>query len=97
MLLGVPQTTYQGSVWKLSPMARSSDHFGELDGTGIKADHVRRALDALIESGYVQEVNRPLRDIPGTYSAVKITQKGRDVLAGGIDLPAFQDTEVLHE
>ncbi len=93
MLLGIPQTTFQGSVWKLSPMARSSDHFGELDGTGIKADHVRRALDALIEGGYLQEVDRSFRDMRGTYSAVKITQKGRDALAGGLDLPASQDTE----
>ncbi len=76
-----------------SSTARSSDHFGELDGTDIKADHVRRSLDALIESGYLQEVERPFRDMRGTYSAVKITQKGRDALAGGIDLPASQDTE----
>ncbi len=93
MVLGIPQTTFEGNVRKLSPMARSSDHFGELEGTGIKADYVRRALDALIESGYLQLVEHPLWDRSGSYSAVEITQRGRDALAGGIDLPASQDTE----
>ena len=93
MLLGIPQTTFQGNVRKLSPMARSSDHFGELEGNGIKDDHVRRALDALIESGYLQFVERSFRDRGDTYQAVRITQKGRDALAGGVDLPASQDTE----
>lgn len=46
MVLGTPQTTFQGQTRKLSPMARASDHFGELEGSGVKADHVRRALDA---------------------------------------------------
>ena len=93
MLLGIPQTTFQGHVRQLSPTARSSDHFGEFEGSSVKADHVRRALDALIEGGYLQLVERPLRGINGTYAAVKITQKGRDALAGGVDLPAFQESE----
>jgi hypothetical protein len=54
---------------------------------------VRRALDALIESGYLQLVERSFRGTGGTYQAVNITQKGRDALAGGIDLPASQDAE----
>ena len=92
MVLGIPQTTFQVSVSKLSPTARSSDHFGELEGTGIKEDHVRRALDALIEGGYLEAVERPLWNKDGTYEAVKMTQRGRDALAGGVDLPALQDT-----
>ena len=78
---------------KLSPTARASDHFGELEGSNVKADHVRRALDALIESGCLQLVERPLRGKNETYSAVKITQKGRDALAGGVDFPALQESE----
>ena len=76
-------------------MARASDHFGELEGIGVKPDHVRRALDALIEGGYLQLVERTLRGSGETYPAVKITQKGRDALAGGIDLPALQESEVV--
>ena len=94
IVLGVPQTIFDGTPRKLSPAARASDHFGELEGSGVKADQVRRALDALIESGYLQLVERPLRG-GGTYLAVTITQKGRDALAGGIDLPALQESEVI--
>ena len=54
---------------------------------------MRRSLDALIEGGYLEAVERPLWNRDGTYEAVKITQRGRDALAGGIDLPALQDTE----
>ena len=95
MVLGTPQTTFQGQTRKLSPMARASDHYGELEGSGVKPDHVRRALDALIEGGYLQLVERTLRGSSETYPAVKITQKGRDALAGGIDLPALQEREVV--
>jgi ATP-dependent DNA helicase RecQ len=91
MVLGTPQTTFQGQTRKLSPMARASDHYGALEGSGVNSDHVRRALDALIEAGYLQLVERPLRT-GGTYPAVKMTQKGRDALAGGVDLPALQES-----
>ena len=91
MVLGIPQVTFQGKVQKLSPAARASDHYGELEGSGIKADQVRRALEGLIEAGYLQLVERMLHG-GGTYAAVKITPKGRDALAGGIDLPALQES-----
>jgi hypothetical protein len=91
MVLGIPQTTFQGKERKLSASARASDHYSELEGSGVKPDHVRRALDGLIEAGYLQIVERSF-STGGTYSAVKITQKGRDALAGGIDLPALQES-----
>jgi hypothetical protein len=93
MVLGIPQTTFQGNVRKLPPSAHASDHFGELEGTGIKEDQVRRSLVALIESGYLEATERPLWNRDGTYEAVQITQRGRDALAGGVDLPALHDTE----
>jgi ATP-dependent DNA helicase RecQ len=91
MVLGIPQTTFQGQTRPLSAMARSSDHFGELEGSGVNADHVRRSLDALIEGGYMQLVERHFRKEERSYSAVSITQKGRDALAGGIELPALDE------
>ena len=93
MLLGIPQTTFQGQTRVLSAMARSSDHFGELEGTGIKPDHVRHSLDALIENGYLQLVERHFRKEERSYPAVTMTQKGRDALAGGIELPALHEVE----
>jgi ATP-dependent DNA helicase RecQ len=95
MLLGIPQTTFQGKPRVLSPTARSSDHLAELEGNGIKADHVRRSLDALIESGYLQLVQRQFQQQGTTYAAVAITQKGRDALAGGIELPAHLEPEAV--
>ena len=69
MLLGIPQTTFQGQAQETLAHGAASDHFGELEGSGINADQVRRALDALIEGGYLQLVERPLRgsrrDLPG--------------------------------
>ena len=89
MVLGTPQTNFQGQQRPLSKMARASDHYGELEGTGVKLDHVRRALDALIEAGYLELLEHNFRGSNDSYHAVKITQKGRDALAGGIDLPVL--------
>jgi hypothetical protein len=95
MLLGIPQTTYHGQVQKLSPSALASDHFGMLDGMGIDTERLRRTLDVLIEGGYVQWHERLHRGAGTTYLAVALTQKGRDALAGGVDLPEFYDPEAV--
>jgi len=94
MLLGIPQTNVKGQVYLLSPAARASDHFGELDGVGIKAERVQRTIEALIEGGYLQLVERTIRAKGITFTAVSITQRGRDALAGGVALPEFRDIEV---
>ena len=87
MLLGVPQTTFQGQVRPLSPGARNSDHFEVLRGTGADADRVRRTIDALIEGGFLDLRENTHRGTGTSYQAVWITQKGRDALAGGVALP----------
>jgi hypothetical protein len=48
MLLGIPRTTFNGQRRELPPTARASDHFGDLEGTGIDGARVRSAIDALI-------------------------------------------------
>lgn len=94
MLLGIPQTNLKGGqVYPLSPAARASDHFGELDGMGIKADRVQRTIEVLIEGGYLQLSERTIRAKGITYTAISITQRGRDALAGGVELPAFREVE----
>lgn len=93
MLLGVPQTTYDGQVRKLSQSARASDHFGELEHAGTDAERVRRTLDAFVEGGYLQLVERKHLAANTVYLAVAITQKGRDALAGGVELPEYTDPE----
>lgn len=93
MLLGIPQTRYQRKVRQISPTARASDHFGELDGSGASAEQVRRTIDVLVEGGYLERFDRTNRKTGSPYSAIAITQKGRDALAGGISLPEFTPTE----
>lgn len=94
MLLGIPQTNFKGQVYPLSPAARASDHFGELDGTGAKAERIQRTIAALIEGSYLQMTERTIRAKGITYTAVSITQRGRDALAGGVQLPEFREVEV---
>jgi ATP-dependent DNA helicase RecQ len=94
MLLGIPQTNFQGQVFRLSAAARASDHFGELEGTGARGDRVQRTIGALIEGNYLQLIERTIPAKGITYTSVAITQRGRDALAGGVELPEFRETEV---
>jgi ATP-dependent DNA helicase RecQ len=93
MLLGIPQTTFQGQRRPLSPSALHSDHFEVLKGTGADADRVRRTLDALIEGGFLELRANTYRGTGTAYQAVWITPRGRDALAGGVELPEFPQPE----
>ena len=94
MLLGTPQTKGKDRTYVLSATARASDHFGELEGMGATGERIQRTMEALIEKGYLALIERPNRAKGIMYSAVAITQKGRDALAGGVELPAFPEVEV---
>jgi len=86
MLLGIPKVTFDGKSTPLPQAARSSDHFGDLKDAGCSEMVVKSALSALLEGGYLQVVERHRKD-GTTYSAIGMTQKGRDALAGGVELP----------
>src|SRR5579875_1288395 len=97
MLLGIPMTKIEGKNRLLSPAARASDHFGELEGKGISADRLQLTQKALIEGGYLQFVERTWRGSHSTrssYQAVAITPKGRDALAGGVELPVYSEEAI---
>ena len=94
MLLGIPQTNFQGKVFPLSASARASEHFGELNDMGIKPERVQRTIAALIEGGYLNLHERSFAQSGTTYTAVTLTPRGRDALSGGIDLPEFREIEV---
>jgi ATP-dependent DNA helicase RecQ len=90
MLLGIPVTKFEGQSRPISATARASDHFGELDIKGINADRVQLTFKALTEGGYLQSVEKSWRGADNTrpaYQAIAITPRGRDALAGGIELP----------
>src|SRR5207253_8445413 len=61
MLLGIPQTNTQTGTITLSPSGRTSDHFGELQGSGADIERVRRTIDVLIESGFLRLQERQRR------------------------------------
>ncbi len=93
MLLGIPQTTFEGKPRPIPPTARASDHFSELSGSN--GERVKRTMNALIEGGYLQLTEREYRSKEIRYSAVSITRKGRDALAGGVALPTYQEPEAI--
>jgi hypothetical protein len=91
MLLGIPQTSAREGQMRLSPSALASDHFGELQGSGADAERVRRTLDVLVEGGFLRLQERQHRDSRNVYQALSITPKGRDALAGGVELPELPE------
>ena len=99
ILLGIPYSQYAGQKQPLSISARSSDHYDELKGHKISQNQLQQTFVALIEGGYLQQVEKPLRNQNSaserqTYQAIAITQKGRDALAGGMELPAEAEREL---
>jgi ATP-dependent DNA helicase RecQ len=88
MLLGIPQTTYQGQTRRLPPTALTSDHFGELQAAGVKPEQLRSAVDVLLEAGFLHLCERNFHGGGQTYQALALSPRGRDALAGGEDLPA---------
>lgn len=93
MLLGIPLTKFGGQSRQLPLAARNSDHFGELEHKGVSADHLHLTLKALLEGGYLHLVEKHWRNTGGTengrlsYQALALTPRGRDALAGGVELP----------
>ncbi len=79
-----------GDGYQLTPSARASDHFGVLEGATTR-DRLRRTIEVLIEAGFLALEERPMRNRDETYQAVRLTEKGRDALAGGIELPEFPE------
>ncbi len=91
MLLGIPQTNTQGGAMKLPPAALASDHYGELQGSGADVERVRRTIDVLVEGGFLRLQERQHRASRNVYHALGIIPKGRDALAGGVEVPEFSE------
>ena len=91
MLLGIPQTNTQGGAMKLPPSALASDHYGELQGSGADVERVRRTIDVLVEGGFLRLQERQHRASRNVYHVLGITPKGRNALAGGVELPEFSE------
>ncbi|HZH32559.1 MAG TPA: RecQ family ATP-dependent DNA helicase [Pyrinomonadaceae bacterium] len=85
MLLGEAFGNAGGERYSLSAYARNSEHFGVLRG---RSSHVKLKsyFDALTDGGYIAVVERQSAG-GGTYRSVRLTDRGRDVLAGAVPAP----------
>jgi ATP-dependent DNA helicase RecQ len=85
ILLGEAYGTSGGNRYQLSAYARNSELFGILRG---KSSHekLNNYFDSLVGSGYLSVAERE-RDDGGSYKTARLTDKGRDVLAGAIPAP----------
>jgi ATP-dependent DNA helicase RecQ len=85
ILLGEAFGGAGGNKYSLSAYARNSEHFGMLRGKSTHAK-LNTYFDSLFGGGYLLVVERQ-RDDGGTYKAARLTDRGRDVLAGAIPAP----------
>lgn len=89
ILLGEAFGAAGGERYALSAYARNSEHFGVLRGR-VTREKLRGYFDALTGGGYLVEVERQ-RAEGGTYRAVRLTDRGRDVLAGAVPAPGHAE------
>ncbi|HYO91723.1 MAG TPA: RecQ family ATP-dependent DNA helicase, partial [Pyrinomonadaceae bacterium] len=85
MLLGQAFGTAGGQQYSLSAYARNSEHFGVLRGK-LTQEKLKHYFDSLVGGGYLSVVERQRTD-GGVYQALRLTDRGRDVLAGAIPAP----------
>jgi DNA polymerase III epsilon subunit-like protein len=74
-----------GQRYSLSAYARNSEHFGVLRGKSTH-EKLKKYFDSLVGGDYLSVVERQHGD-GRTYKAVRLTERGRDVLAGAVPAP----------
>jgi hypothetical protein len=90
MLLGEAFGMRDGQRYELSAYARNSEHFGALRGTFLH-EKLQEYFDRLIGGGYLEIVERERGAEGGTYSAVRLASRGRDVLSGAEPIPGDEE------
>jgi ATP-dependent DNA helicase RecQ len=95
ILLGESFGRAGGERYQISAYARNSEHFGILKGKSNQ-EKLSNYFEILIGGGFLSAVERK-RDDGGAYRAVRLTDRGRDVLAGAIPAPGNESTVVLDQ
>jgi ATP-dependent DNA helicase RecQ len=85
ILLGEAFGIQDGERYSLSAYARNSQHFGVLRGK-LTHEKLQQHFDSLIATGHLSVVERQ-RLSGGTYCAIRLTDRGRDILAGAAPIP----------
>jgi ATP-dependent DNA helicase RecQ len=94
MLLGQPYgQTLDGAQYRLPSTASSSDHFGALKHQGVKDAFLREEINSLVAHNYATFETRVRKgksknetNSTDAYQVLVLTPRGRDVLAGELDL-----------
>jgi hypothetical protein len=85
ILLGEAFGIKDGERYSLSAYALNSQHFGVLRGK-LTHEKLQQHFDSLIATGHLSVVERQ-RLSGGTYCAIRLTDRGRDILAGAAPIP----------
>src|SRR5262249_53755510 len=81
MLLGEAYGKADGQQNQLSAYARNSEHFATLKGV-LKHERLQEYLDRLITGRQLETLEKARPGDGGTYQAIRLTDLGRDILAG---------------
>jgi hypothetical protein len=86
ILLGETYGMGEQGRYSISAYARNSEHFGILRGA-IAAERLQQHFDRLIGGRQLEVAERSRASGGGTYQAVRLTNMGRDILAGAVPIP----------
>jgi hypothetical protein len=94
MLLGEAFGSSDGTRYQLSAYARNSEHFGTLRGA-ITRQRLREHFDHLIAGGQLATIEKSRPGQASTYQALRLTDRGRDILAGAAPIPGNEEAVVM--
>jgi hypothetical protein len=94
MLLGEAYGKRDGQQYQLSAYARNSEHFGALKGALTRA-RLQEYIERLIVGGPLAMLEKSRPGNEGVYQALRLTDRGRDILAGAEPIPGNEAARVV--
>jgi len=90
ILLGEAYGRRDGKSYALSAYARNSEHFGALRGT-LSHERLQDHFDRLVAGGQLETIEKSRGDAGGVYRAIRLTDRGRDILAGAVPISGSEE------
>jgi len=94
MLLGEAYGKRDGQQYQLSAYARNSEHFGVLKGALTRA-RLQEYIERLLAGGQLVMLEKSRPGNEGVYQALRLTDRGRDILAGAEPIPGNEAASVV--
>jgi len=94
MLLGEAYGKRDGQQYQLSAYARNSEHFGTLKGALTRA-RLQEYIERLIAGGQLARLEKSRPGNEGVYQALRLTDRGLDILAGAEPIPGNEAASVV--